>query len=401
MRLSYNGGAPRCEAVGASHAGLAGYPLLSGTRRRRGNCRSRSWPFAWHNGGLQIAWAASCPCAAPARLRTCLSAHDGLEFHGCRHLGFPYPLWSPASLLRLCRAVAQCDVVHLHDCVYMGNVAAAVRARALGKPILVTQHVGQVPYRLAVLRRAAGSGQPDPRARCALAATDRFHQPAGVGVLSPGGSFCAEPLWIPNGLARETFSPVAGAERAELRRDWAGRTTGRCCCLWAASWRRRGSANCAAWPGGFPNAAGCSSAGDATTRRWQLANVQSAGRVAHDLLPRYYRAADLLVLPSVGEGFPLVVQEAMACGTPVLISAETARGSPGVEQAALVSAAEEDALVVAVGRFLECPAEADTLRGRVADYARQHWDWERCVARYAALLAEAGGASPVNPDYSP
>ena len=45
-------------------------------------------------------------------------------------------------------------------------------------------------------------------------------------------------------------------------------------------------------------------------------------------LPPLYQAADLLVLPSVGEGFPLVVQEAMACGTPALVGDETAAGCP-------------------------------------------------------------------------
>jgi glycogen(starch) synthase len=37
-------------------------------------------------------------------------------------------------------------------------------------------------------------------------------------------------------------------------------------------------------------------------------------------LVRFYNAADCLLLPSVREGFPAVVGEAMACGTPVLAS---------------------------------------------------------------------------------
>ncbi|KAB2963780.1 MAG: glycosyltransferase family 4 protein [Thermoanaerobaculia bacterium] len=66
---------------------------------------------------------------------------------------------------------------------------------------------------------------------------------------------------------------------------------------------------------------------DATLRvagqgRWPgpLAAAIECGRVAHEQLPEVYSAADVLVLPSRLDGFGMVVSEALACGTPVLVS---------------------------------------------------------------------------------
>jgi D-inositol-3-phosphate glycosyltransferase len=46
--------------------------------------------------------------------------------------------------------------------------------------------------------------------------------------------------------------------------------------------------------------------------------VSFQGRVEHDLLPLYYSAADVLVVPSYYESFGLVALESLACGTPVI-----------------------------------------------------------------------------------
>jgi alpha-maltose-1-phosphate synthase len=64
--------------------------------------------------------------------------------------------------------------------------------------------------------------------------------------------------------------------------------------------------------------------GAAVIRKMGLPNgVEIVGRVPQSELARYMSSAHLLVMPSVEEGLPLVMAQALSCGCPVLATEET------------------------------------------------------------------------------
>ena len=65
-----------------------------------------------------------------------------------------------------------------------------------------------------------------------------------------------------------------------------------------------------------------------TARHMRMPLGRISTFVKTEELRELYGSHDLFIMPSYGEGFPLVVQESLACGTPVVISIDTAHGGP-------------------------------------------------------------------------
>lgn len=91
--------------------------------------------------------------------------------------------------------------------------------------------------------------------------------------------------------------------------------------------------------------------------------VRFLGQVADEHLPDLYRAADLFVLPSTGEGFGIVFLEAMACGAPAL-GLNAGGAADALCDGELGAAVDEADFTQALTRLLSAPRSPD-LPGRV------------------------------------
>ncbi len=112
--------------------------------------------------------------------------------------------------------------------------------------------------------------------------------------------------------------------------------------------------------------------------------------VGQDRLPDYYRAADLVVVPSYSESFGLVAIEAQACGTPVAASAvgglptAVADGVSGV----LVPGHDPGQWAQVLLDLMADPGRRDEL-GRGAVRHAQKFGWDATAERMREVYVEA------------
>lgn len=108
------------------------------------------------------------------------------------------------------------------------------------------------------------------------------------------------------------------------------------------------------------------------------------GKPDKETLVQLYNAADILIAPSLYEGFGMTVLEAMACGTPVITSNVTSLPEVAGDAAIMVEPTDVTAIVEAVHRLQNDVGYRTSLRQKGLERVRL-FTWEKTAEQVAQV----------------
>lgn len=302
-----------------------------------------------------------------------------------RWLGFPYPIPTLRSIPIIFNQVNWSDVVHIHDCLYFTNIVAFFASLIYSKPIVVTQHIGLVPYK-GIVKIKLQSFAYQTIGKLILERSDKI-----VFINENVKDWFKSRLntrrisVIPNGVNRQIFYPSRVNERETIRAK-LGYSEKDVLLLFIGRFTQKKGIHiikkvAVNRPHYYWIMVGH---GDVDVSKWSLPNIKIIPPQTQAILRDFYVAADIFVLPSTGEGFPLAVQEALSCGLPTAVSEEVAMSQPNAPLIKLNTSSHHQVIKV-LDEIITSPASRKALQTKSKNFSH-HWDWDVTALKYEELF---------------
>ena len=299
------------------------------------------------------------------------------------HLLYVRALWLYSFLVvpLICRFLikGKYDILHVHGFGHSSLLVSAVLAKKMGSPkIVCTLHNDLLRH---IDRKLVELTISQVDAFVAVSSSIQQSWLASYGVRS---------ILIPNGVDTIRFnSRIDGSslrKRMRLEDKFVILSVGRLSrqkglqyLLQAAEYLRGEMQNLVILIGGRGEEA--AELRDWAERHRLSSIVRFVGFIPHDLLPTYYAACDLFVLPSIFETFALTLLEALSTGKPVVCAKvggaqEIARRFEGSLQAKLVNPFDSKGLAEAIIWFAQNQKIVHAKAKDAYEIIRTNYAWE-------------------------
>jgi glycosyltransferase involved in cell wall biosynthesis/2-polyprenyl-3-methyl-5-hydroxy-6-metoxy-1,4-benzoquinol methylase len=303
-------------------------------------------------------------------------------WNGLEARNIPWPIVLPEKMPQAMELLRWADVVHAHGILFHNSALGCAYARLAGKPLVVTEHVGIVPYRSPlVLAGEVAALWSVGRAVIRLAdAVVVVNRPVH-DQMARLRSFRGDIEIIPYGVDTDLFRPVRSPEeKRALRARFGWDDKPRVVCVGRMTEKKGMDVLLRAahpsyeivlcGPGKPPELL------EGATHVGALSRAEVA-----DLL----RAADIFSLPSVGEGFPLSIQEAMATALPLVIT-DDPRYWAYLKRTEVAMVPQDPVRVrAAIQSYLADPAAAERAGAYAREAVRRLFSWDAVLAAHERL----------------
>jgi glycosyltransferase involved in cell wall biosynthesis len=340
--------------------------------------------------GATAAWAASDSDAPPASevepvLIGCVNPTEKLT-------GLPMPIPGIRGIRTLTREVRRSDAVVVHDALYVTSILALLIAKAHGKRVILIQHIAAIPFSSLALRTIMGVANLLVTRPMLSAADARVFISDTVRRDLLGDEPSSDFELLFNGVDSLIFPPSEGQPSAPEAVAGIDIPTSSRRILFVGRYVEKKGLDIirALAASRLDLSFFLVGSGPIRPSEWRLANVHDLGAQNQETLAELYRWSDLLLLPSVGEGYPLVIQEAMACALPVVCGEPVNRADPdaaGWLKGVRVDLSDPDGSARRFAEAIDSFSLSAEERAAMSRYALRRYDWN-AMARGVLALAE-------------
>jgi D-inositol-3-phosphate glycosyltransferase len=288
--------------------------------------------------------------------------------------GAPFPIFSPRVLSVLSREIRKANIVHIHDAFYISSFLAAVIAHNHKKPIIVTQHVSMINHPSSIVMAIQKIVYSSTGAYIFRVADKILTYNYLVKQFLSGRGVATNKIeTLNNGVDTQLFAEV-NSDRKVILRKKLGLALDKKVILFVGRFvPKKGftkvlAAESAEYQLAF---AGTNALKDNT------ATIVFLGKFLPSNVCEAYQAADVFILPSESEGFPLSIQEAMSCGLPVITTNDEGYKDYNLDPLfmSLIDNPTDESVRAAINSIINDEHQLQAMAAYSRQYAENNFSW--------------------------